>query len=118
MSDDAGEHFDLIIRGGKLMLPWGEAAGDVGVRGERIAAIGLPGSASAERVIEAGGLHVLPGVIDPHVHFRDPGDPAIESIPDRKQGRRAGRDHDGVRYAEHQSKHYRCRPGCLEAGLY
>ena len=86
MSDDAGAHFDLIIRGGTLMLPWGEAAGDVGVQGERIAAIGLPGSASAERVIEAGGLHVLPGVIDPHVHFRDPGDPAIESIPTGSKG--------------------------------
>ncbi len=81
MSQPADLHFDLIIRGGTLVLPWGEAAADLGVRDERIAAIGLPPSASAEATLDASGLHVLPGVIDPHVHFRDPGDPAVESIP-------------------------------------
>ncbi len=75
------EHYDLLIRGGTCVLPWGEAAADVGVRDGRIAAIGALGGASAEQVIEAGGLHVLPGLIDPHVHLRDPGDPAVETIP-------------------------------------
>ena len=37
------------------------------------------------------GLHVLPGLIDPHVHLRDPGDAAVESHPHRHQGGRAGR---------------------------
>ncbi len=78
MSD---QHFDLILRGGICVLPWGEAAADVGVRHGRIAAIGLPATATAERVLAARGLHVLPGVIDPHVHLRDPGDAAVESIP-------------------------------------
>ena len=72
-------HFDLIIRNGTVMLPWGEAAIDVGVREGRIAALGASGT--AESVIDATGLHVLPGLIDPHVHLRDPGDPAIETIP-------------------------------------
>ncbi len=75
------EHYDLIIRGGTCVLPWGEAAVDVGVRDGRIAAIGLGAGATADQAIDAAGLHVLPGLIDPHVHLRDPGDPAIETIP-------------------------------------
>ena len=75
------EHFDLLIRGGTCVLPWGETGADVGVREGRIAAIGALTGASADQVIEAAGLHVLPGLIDPHVHLRDPGDPAIETIP-------------------------------------
>jgi dihydroorotase len=72
-------HFDLLIRNGTAVLPWGEAAADIGVTNGRIAAIGATGTADAE--IDAAGLHVLPGLIDPHVHLRDPGDPAIETIP-------------------------------------
>ena len=72
--------FELLIRGGRCVLPWGEADADIGVRDGRIAAIGALGSAAAEAVIEAKGLHVLPGLIDPHVHLRDPGDPSVETI--------------------------------------
>ncbi len=72
--------FDLILRGGVCVLPWGEATADVGVRDGRIAAIGVPESASAVEIVDVSGLHVLPGLIDPHVHLRDPGDPAIETI--------------------------------------
>jgi dihydroorotase len=74
-------HFDLLISGGLAMLPWGEARADIGVREGRIAAIGALAGSSADETIDAAGLHVLPGLIDPHVHLRDPGDPAIESIP-------------------------------------
>ena len=74
-------HFDLLIRGGTCMLPWGPENTDIGVRDGRIAAIGPAGAATADAVIEAKGLHVLPGLIDPHVHLRDPGDASIESIP-------------------------------------
>jgi dihydroorotase len=72
-------HYDLLIRGGTCVLPWGESAIDVGVRDGRIAALGAVG-ATADRTLEAAGLHVLPGLIDPHVHLRDPGDPAIETL--------------------------------------
>src|SRR3954466_3779871 len=75
------EQYDLVIRGGTCVLPWGEERTDVGVREGRIAALGVPAAAAAEQVIEAAGLHVLPGLIDPHVHLRDPGDKAVESIP-------------------------------------
>jgi dihydroorotase len=74
-------HFDLLIRNGLCVLPWGVEATDVGVRDGRIAALGVAGDATADETIDATGLHVLPGLIDPHVHLRDPGDKAIESIP-------------------------------------
>jgi len=74
-------HFDLIIRGGRCVLPWGEIAADIGVRHGRIAAIGTAADATADSVVDATGLHVLPGLIDPHVHLRDPGNPAVETIP-------------------------------------
>ena len=75
------EHFELILRNGTCVFPWGEAAVDIGVRHGRIAAIGVPASATADETFDARGLHVLPGLIDPHVHLRDPGDAAVESIP-------------------------------------
>ena len=70
--------FDLIIRGGTVVQPDGVVQADVAVRDGVIAATGEPGSLdNADRVIDAHGLHVFPGIIDPHVHlqtFRDPFD--------------------------------------------
>jgi dihydroorotase len=74
-------HYDLLIRGGVCVLPWGMENTDVGVRDGRIAAFGVPTDATADATIAAAGLHVLPGLIDPHVHLRDPGDASVESIP-------------------------------------
>lgn len=75
------DHYDLLLRGGTLVLPWGEETADIGVRAGRVAALGVPADATADATLQAAGLHVLPGLIDPHVHLRDPGDPAIETIP-------------------------------------
>ncbi|MDX2234219.1 MAG: dihydroorotase [Hyphomonadaceae bacterium] len=65
--------FDLVVRGGVIVNHAGRGVGDVGVRDGKIAAIGDLGTASAGEVIDATGLHVLPGVIDTQVHFREPG---------------------------------------------
>ena len=73
-------HYDLIIRNGRCVLPWGVEQADIGVSGGRIAAVGASATAIAGETIDARGLHVLPGLIDPHVHLRDPGDPAIETV--------------------------------------
>ena len=73
-------HYDLLIRGGICVLPWGECAIDIGVRDGRIADLGPAPDATADQVIEAAGLHVLPGLIDPHVHLRDPGDATVETL--------------------------------------
>ncbi len=74
-------HYDLLIRNGTCVLPWGMEQIDIGVRDGRIAALGAPAGATAAQIIDARGLHVLPGLIDSHVHLRDPGDAAVESIP-------------------------------------
>ncbi len=65
--------FDLILKGGAVVNQDGESVRDVGVRGDAIAAIGDLARASAGQVIDCAGLHVLPGVIDTQVHFREPG---------------------------------------------
>jgi dihydroorotase len=65
--------YDLIIRGGTLVNQDGTGAGDVGVRNGKIAAIGDLHHTDAREVLVASGLHVLPGVIDTQVHFREPG---------------------------------------------
>ena len=75
------DRFDLIIRGGTCVLPWGMEQTSVGVRQGRIAALGVGHDAEATETIDAAGLHVLPGLIDPHVHLRDPGNAAVETIP-------------------------------------
>lgn len=72
--------FDLVLRGGTCVLPWGQEATDVGVRDGRIAALGDLRTAVAAETIDCTGLHVLPGLIDAHVHLRDPGDPAVETL--------------------------------------
>jgi N-acyl-D-amino-acid deacylase len=62
--------FDLLITGGRIVdgsgCPWFH--GDVGVRGDRIAALGRLSHAEAALRIDAGGCVVAPGFIDAHVH--------------------------------------------------
>ncbi len=67
------QSYDLIVRGGTCATPSGIVAADVGIADGCLAAIGDLGGASAAEEIDAGGLHVLPGVIDTQVHFREPG---------------------------------------------
>jgi dihydroorotase len=65
---------DLLITGGTLVSPEGTVAADLVVRDGRIEGVLAPGTGAAARdVIEADGLHVLPGAIDVHTHVRDPG---------------------------------------------
>jgi dihydroorotase len=71
--DEMTGTYDLIVRGGIVVNQAGEGLRDIGVTAGRIAAIGDLGRASAGETIEAKGLHVLPGVIDTQVHFREPG---------------------------------------------
>jgi dihydroorotase len=67
------QNFDLIVKGGTAATPAGLAAQDIGIRSGKIAGLGDLSRASAGEVINATGLHILPGVIDTQVHFREPG---------------------------------------------
>src|SRR6516225_8201166 len=63
---------DCIVRGGMLVQPGGLVRADLAIEDGRISAVGqeLPGAAHE---IDAGGLTVLPGMIDDHLHFNEPG---------------------------------------------
>ncbi|MCC7367713.1 MAG: dihydroorotase family protein [Chloroflexi bacterium] len=66
--------YDLIVRSRRIYTPGGWLDGAVAVRGEKIAALltadEIP---AAERTIDAGEQPVIPGLIDTHIHLRDPG---------------------------------------------
>jgi len=79
------EPFDLLVRGGTVVTPAGAEAINVGVRHGRVAALGVPDTAPAAEVLDVRGLHVLPGVIDSQVHFREPG---LEHKEDLESGTR------------------------------
>ena len=78
--------YDLILTGGTVVNQDGAGIRDVGVIAGRIAAIGDLSAASAGETIECAGLHVLPGVVDSQVHFREPG---LEHKEDLETGSRA-----------------------------
>jgi dihydroorotase len=67
------ETFDRIFKGGIVVNQDGEGQRDIGVKNGVIAAIGDLSRASVGEVIDCKGLHILPGVIDSQVHFREPG---------------------------------------------
>jgi dihydroorotase len=67
-------HAELLVQGGTVVTPNGSERIDVASSDGRIVALGdLRGKWRAETVLDATGLHVLPGVIDSQVHFREPG---------------------------------------------
>lgn len=73
-TESSRKHVDLLITGATVMTPNGAERVDVACRDGRVVAIGeLAGTWSAQTVLDARGLHVLPGVIDSQVHFREPG---------------------------------------------
>ena len=72
--------FDLLIKNGTVATPSGIAPADVGVIGGRIAAVGALSGAKAAEEFDAKGLHVLPGVMDTQVHFREPGNAHKEDL--------------------------------------
>lgn len=67
------ERYDLIVRGGSVVLPDGVTKVDVGVKDGKIAAIAAKLVGETEHEWDATGFHVLPGMIDVHVHFSEPG---------------------------------------------
>ena len=72
------ETCEIVLKGGTLVTPQGEEQGDIGFKDGKIAAVGdVP---DAGEVVDVRGLHLLPGVIDTQVHFREPGDGQAEDL--------------------------------------
>lgn len=69
---NANSHFNVLIKNGLAALPPGLQQVDIGIRGEKIAALGARLNASADLTLDAAGQIVLPGLIDPHVHMGIP----------------------------------------------
>jgi dihydroorotase len=69
------EQFDLIVRNGAVVTAVVDRSVDIGIRDGRFAALSERGTLDGESAdeIDATGLQLLPGVIDGHVHFREPG---------------------------------------------
>lgn len=78
--------FDLVLKGGTVVNQDGAIERDIAVSAGRIAGIGSFAETSAGEVVDCRGLHVLPGVIDTQVHFREPG---LEHKEDLESGSRA-----------------------------
>lgn len=74
------EALDLLIRGGTAVTPAGAHTCDIGVRMGKIVALGDLSQAPAAETLNARGLHILPGVIDSQVHFREPGNEHKEDL--------------------------------------
>jgi dihydroorotase len=62
-----------LIKNAQVVFPAGIAAVDVLIEGHRLAAIDPAAHTTVDETVDAAGLHLLPGVIDDQVHFRDPG---------------------------------------------
>jgi dihydropyrimidinase len=81
--------FDRVIKGGNVVTPAGAFTGDVGITGEKISALGVDLDSDGARVIDARGHHVIPGVLDVHVHLELPFCGTV-SADDYRTGTRAG----------------------------
>lgn len=82
---------DLVVQGGTLVTSRFRARAGIGIKDGKVVAIAaetyLP---EATQTLDAAGLYVLPGVIDAHVHSRDPGFTHLEDIETASQAAAAG----------------------------
>jgi len=83
---DQYERYDTILRGATVVNHDGAGIRDIGIRDGRIAGLGDLGQAAAAETVMCTGLHILPGVIDSQVHFREPG---LDHKEDLETGSRA-----------------------------
>src|SRR5712671_2633415 len=81
--------FDTVITSGNVVTPAGTFTGDVGIRDEKIVALGVALDTEGAKVVDAIGHHVIPGVLDVHVHLELPFCGTV-SADDYRTGTRAG----------------------------
>ena len=81
--------FDLVVRGGEVIRPSGIERVDIGILDGIVVAV-EPELGGGAATIEAAGLHVLPGGVDPHVHFDEPGRTEWEGVASGTRALAAG----------------------------
>jgi len=82
---------NLLIRGAELVTPQGISRADVRVEnGTTVEVAAGLAPRDGESVIDAGGLHLFPGIIDPQVHFREPGNTHKEDLESGSRAAAAG----------------------------
>lgn len=78
--------YQLLIKNGTCLTPAGQVKADVAIKDGTIVEIGEIDSNQADKVIDASGLHVLPGMMDTQVHFREPGNSHKENLETGSKG--------------------------------
>ncbi len=81
---------DVVIKNGLMVLPSGLTVGSLVIDDGKIIGIVKSGEPKADRVVDASGKVVLPGMIDMHVHLRDPGFPKREDFESGTRAAAAG----------------------------
>ncbi|MCM3745572.1 allantoinase [Sporosarcina luteola] len=82
--------YDLIIKNGTIVTAESVIKGDIAVKDGKIQEVGQALQGTADRVIDAEGKHVLPGLIDTHVHFNEPGRTEWEGLATGSRSLAAG----------------------------
>ena len=104
----------LLIQNSMMVLPNGIVQGDLRVVDGIITTIapnGVIDPVFGEIVIDGNGLHLLPGAIDPHVHFRDPGHPEKEDL---ESGSRAAASGGITSFLDMPNTSKRYQSNCIE----
>ncbi|HEV2225909.1 MAG TPA: allantoinase AllB [Nitrososphaerales archaeon] len=82
---------DLVVKDGTIVTTSGSFVGGVAIDEGKIVGVGSSTAMpQAERTLDASGMHVLPGIIDGHVHFREPGFEYKEDLHSGSMGAAAG----------------------------
>jgi dihydropyrimidinase len=105
--------YDLLIMNGTVVSPTESRPQDIAVEGEQIVGVGDPGSLGTEaaKVIDASGCLVIPGGVDPHVHYEMHFDPVITEGPEYSEACAYGGTTTVVDFAFHEP------PGTVQASL-
>lgn len=82
--------FDLLLKNGTAVLPEGTHEADIAIENGKIAGIGRFDEKQAAEIIDCENLHVLPGIIDSQVHFREPGGEHKEDLEHGMKAAAAG----------------------------
>jgi len=120
---------DLVLTGGTVVGGAARDRADVAIRGDQVVAVGAPEAMPpAREVVDVSGLHLLPGAIDVHVHFREPGYTHKEDWGTGTAAAAMGgvttvfempNTHPPTRsVAEFRAKQEAARKACVDFGLY